>query len=380
MIHVWCPDLRVALNATCLNDRPSGAKQRFLGLYQALALRMPEVEFVVFEPADCRMDNWFRGLANVRTRPTPIPSEGRWRKLFLSSLFWCGGLKEEPFDVFEGFHLPLPPVPGAKKILTVHDVRRLHADWGWLDRTAFRHALTRAIRNADVVVTVSEAMKEELLPFCAQTPIRVIPNGLDASATDCQPSAAELESFRIRFALPDRYLLAVGHLEPRKNYPKLIEALAHLRDAGHTHHLLIVGNDSGERAKLEAQITVCDLKGSVTLASGLSDIQVRCAYALCELFVFPSTYEGFGIPILEAMAAERPMALSNIPVFQEISGGHSVYFSPFDAKDIAQCIERALSSKEQKDRLVHYGLERSKSYVYSAIASRYEELYKDLLN
>ncbi len=372
--------MRVALNATCLNDRPSGAKQRFFGMYRVLAKRMPDVEFVVFEPADCRMQGWFRGLANVRTRPTPIPSEGRWRKLFQAGRFWSNVLRNEPFDVFEGFHLPLPPVPGAKTILTVHDVRRLHAEWGWLERTAFRQALTRAIRNANVVVTVSEAMKQELLPFCAQTPICVIPNGLDASGTDRQPSAADLDAFRIRFALPDRYLLAVGHLEPRKNYPNLIEALALLRDTGHTHHLLIVGNDSGERAKLEAQIAARGLKGCVRLASGVSDMELRCAFALCDLFVFPSTYEGFGIPILEAMAAGRLMALSDIPVFREITEGHSIYFSPFDAKDIAKGIERALSSKEEQDRLVHHGLERSKTYDYSAIASRYEALYKELMN
>lgn len=341
---------------------------------------MPEVEFVVFEPADCHMDEWFGSLANVRFLSTPIPSEGRWRKLFQSRRFWSDALRKETFDIFEGFHLPLPPVPGAKTILTVHDVRRLHAGWGWLERTAFRNALTLAIRNADVVVTVSEAMKQELLPFCTQTPIFVIPNGLDASETDRQPSAEELKTFRIRFSLADRYLLAVGHLEPRKNYPRLIEALALLRDAGHTYQLVIVGNDSGERTKLEAQIAASGLNGNVTLARGLSDMDVRCAYALCDLFVFPSTYEGFGIPILEAMAAGRPMALSNIPVFREITEGRSVYFSPFDAQDIAKGIERALSSQEQKDRLVHYGLERSKIYDYSAIATRYEGLYKDLLN
>lgn len=349
-------------------------------MYRSLARRMPDVEFVVFEPADCRMEGWFRGFANVRTRPTPIPSEGRWRKLFHSSRFWSNALKKEPVDVFEGFHLPLPPVPGAKTILTVHDVRRLHPDWGWLERMAFRQALTRAIRNADVVVTVSEAMKQELLAFCAQTPIWVIPNGLDASAADRELSAADLNAFRIRFALPHRYLLAVGHLEPRKNYPNLIEALALLRDAGHTHHLLIVGNDSGERAKLEAQIAARGLNGSVTVASGLSDLDVRCAYALCDLFVFPSTYEGFGIPILEAMAAGRPMALSDIPVFREITEERTVYFSPFNAQAIAQGIERALSSQEQKDQLIHYGLDRSKAYDYSAIATRYEDLYDFLLN
>jgi len=341
---------------------------------------MPDVQFFVFEPVDCSMASWFSGLDNVETRLTPIPSEGRWRKLFHTSRFWSKALRKESFDVFEGFHLPLPTVPGAKTILTVHDVRRIHPDWGWFERTAYRHALSRAISTAEMVVTVSEAMKKELLPHCGHTRVCVIPNGLDFATTGFHPSAGEMEFFRIKFSLPERYLLAVGHFERRKNYSNLIDALAHLRDAGHAYHLLIVGNDSGERAKLEAQIAACGLNGSVSLASGLSDIEVRCAYALCSLFVFPSLYEGFGIPILEAMAAECPMALSDIPVFREITEGRSVYFSPFDHQDIAIGIERALSSREQKERFLYFGLERSKHYDYSTIAIRYEELYRELLN
>lgn len=341
---------------------------------------MPHVEFVVFEPVDCRMEAWFFGIDNVHTRPTPIPSEGRWRKLFHTRRFWSDTLKKEPFDLFEGFHLPLPPVLGIKTILTVHDVRRLHDDWGRFERMAFRHALSHGIRNAHVVVTVSEAIKQELLPHCIHTPICVIPNGLGAAAADLHPAASELEAFRIKYSLPNRFLLAVGHFEPRKNYPKLIDAFTCLRDAGQTYHLVILGNDSGERSRLEAQIAACGLIGSVTLLSGLSDMEVRCAYGLCDLFVFPSTYEGFGIPILEAMAAGRPMALSDLPVFREITEGRSVYFSPFDPQDIANGIELALLSGEQKHRRIAYGLERSKAYDYAAIASLYENLYVNLLS
>ena len=373
------PDLRVALNATCFNDRPSGAKQRFLGIYRALAPRMPEVEFVVFEPADCRMADWFSGLPNVQIRATPIPSAGRWQKMFYSSRFWGEALRKQSFDLFEGFHLPLPKFPSGKSILTVHDVRRLHPDWAWQSRAAFRLALTRAISKTDMVVTVSEAMKQELMPYCVRTPVCVIPNGVEAAAKDLQPTPAELAAFRSKFVLPDRFLLAVGHLERRKNYPKLIEALAHLRNSCRPLHLLIVGNDSGERELLEAHIVSNGLESSVTLASGLSDMEVRCAYALCDLFVFPSTYEGFGIPILEAMAAGKPMVLSDIPVFREITEGRSVYFSPDHPRDIALAIERVLQSRTTIDACISYGLERVIAYGYSPISALYKSLYSQLL-
>ena len=336
---------------------------------------MPEVEFVVFEPADCCMADWFSSLPNVERRATPIPSEGRWRKQYYSSRFWGEALRQDSFDLFEGFHLPLPKVPSGKTILTAHDVRRLHPDWAWHSRTAFRFALTRAIRNADMVVTVSEAMKQELLPYCGRTPVSVIPNGLEAAAMDLQPAPAELAAFRSKFALPDRFLLAVGHLERRKNYPRLIAALAYLRNSGRDCHLLIVGNDSGERAALETHIAACGLKGSVTLASGLTDLEVRCAYALCELFVFPSVYEGFGIPILEAMAAGKPMALSDIPVFREITEGCANYFPAYDPYQIYKTIEHVLSSQREAEISICYGFGRVKAYGYSSICTQYESLY-----
>jgi glycosyltransferase involved in cell wall biosynthesis len=371
--------VRVALNATCLNDRPSGAKQRFLGIYRALSRRMPDTEFVIFEPADCRMAGWFEGLPNVKTQSTPIPSLGRWRKLYFSARFWDHALRHEAFNLFEGFHLPLPAVPGSKTILTVHDIRRLHADCSWLDRIAFRHALNRGISNADMVVTVSEAMKVEILPYCGQTPVCVIPNGIDPAVMDVSPSHLELEAFCDKLALPDHFLLTVGHLERRKNYPNLVDAIAILRDSGLSLHLLIVGNDSGERSALEDQIEAKGLQGRITIANGLTDTEVRCAYALCELFVFPSTYEGFGIPILEAMAAGRSMVLADIPVFREITGGRGVFFSPFDPKEIAFAIQKGLLRKVDQARLVDWGFKRLKDYEYSAIAVQYEALYRNLL-
>jgi glycosyltransferase involved in cell wall biosynthesis len=340
---------------------------------------MPEVEFVVFEPMDCRMAGWFSGLPNVRCRATPIPSEGRWGKLFTAARFWGEAFRRESFDLFEGFHLPFPKVSARKAILTVHDVRRLHPDWGWMGRTAFKQALTQAVGRADTVVTVSEAMRQELLPYCGQTPVCVIPNGIETEANEPAPTAADLAAFRRKLSLPADFLLAVGHLEQRKNYTRLIEALVHLRDAGRVSHLLIVGNESGERAALQAQIASCGLTGSVTIASGLSDMEVRCAYALCELFVFPSTYEGFGIPILEAMAANRPMALSEIPVFREITQGRSAYFSPVDAYDMARTILKVLSCKEEQERLIISGMERIKVYDYSHISLQYQYLYEILL-
>jgi glycosyltransferase involved in cell wall biosynthesis len=370
--------LKVALNATCFNDRSSGAKQRFLGIYRNLAIRMPKVEFVIFEPVDCPMESWFNEISNIQTRRTPIPSEGRFGKLLHASRFWSQALEHERFSLFEGFHLPIPKTQASKTVLTVHDIRSSNTDSNWLERIAFRHAFARSIKNADLVVTVSEAMKREIQRHCDDTPIKVIPNGLETSYSK-PPTDSVSQAFRRKFCLAETFILAVGHLERRKNYLKLIDAIAYLRAGGLFPQMVIIGNDSGERGFLEARIAEYKLNGQIIILSGLSDVEVRCAYDLCSLFVFPSTYEGFGIPILEAMAAARPIALADIPVFREITEGRSAYFSPENSQDIAQTIKRVLSSPQEQARLIKYGQERVQAFTYENIGAQYEKLYESLL-
>lgn len=369
--------MKIGLNATCLNDRPSGAKQRFVGIYGQLVKRLPNADFVVYEPKDCRVGAWFDGAANVTARRTPLLSEGRARKFLFGVGYWRMALPKESFDLFEGFNQPLVRAPTGKTLLTIHDIRRMYSEYGALERGVYKLALERSIARADHVITVSETMKQEILGFFPRVSISVIYNGLDA-AEFATLTEANLQAFRRKHRLPENFILAVGHLERRKNYLRLIDAMARLRDRGHSCSLLIVGNDSGERQVIEERIDSAKLTGAVKFLSGLSDLEVRCAYKLCSLFVFPSSYEGFGIPILEAMAAGRSMVLSDIPVFREITQDRSVYFPHDDAEAMAAAIERVLSSGSERARLIDYGKERVEAFSFQSLSGQLESLYRSL--
>lgn len=370
--------MKIGLNATCLNDRPSGARQRFVGIYGELVRRLPDAEFVVYEPADCRVGSWFDGAPNVSARHTPLPSEGRARKFFGGFRYWHSALPREGFDLFEGFNLPLVKAPTGRTLMTIHDIRGLHPESGTLKRAAYKVVLGRSIRAADHVVTVSEAMKEEILSFYPGVPISVIYNGLDAREFD-RISESDLLAVRLKYALPEDFVLAVGHVEKRKNYLRLVDAIARLRDRGRSCSLLIIGNDSGERKAIEERVESANLSGCVKILSGLSDLEVRCTYKLCSLFVFPSSYEGFGIPILEAMAASRPMVLSDIPVFREITQDRGVYFPHHDVESMAFAIEKVLSSSSERERLIEYGNARVQAFNFSSLAAQVEGLYRSIL-
>lgn len=370
--------MKVGLNATCINDRPSGAKHRFVGIYREVVKRLPDVEFVVYEPADCRVASWFNGAPNVSARPTPLPSQGRARRHLEGLRYWRSALSREGLDLFECLNLPLVKAPTGRTLLLIHDVRCLRKESSAWERTLFKAILSRSLKQADHVVTVSESMKKEIGGLYPTMPISVIYNGLEAAEFD-RVSDADLREFKRKFEIPEEFVLAVGHFEDRKNYLRLIDAVALLRDRGRSCPLLIIGNDSGERKAVEEKVASLKLAAGVKILSGISDLEVRCAYRLCSLFVFPSSYEGFGIPILEAMAARRPMVLSDLPVFREITQDKGLYFPHHDVERMALAIERMLTSSGERARMIAYGDERIRSFSYQNLAAQVESLYRTFL-
>ena len=370
--------MKIGLNATCFNDRPSGARQRFVGIYGELIKQMPEEEFVIFEPVDCRVAKWFDDLSNISAMVTPIPSEGRRvHKVAAGIKYWPNSLSCNSFNIFEGFNLPLARSKSGQTLLTIHDVRSMHPENSLLNRVVYKKVLSQSLKAADHVVTVSETSKDEILSFFPNISISVIHNGLNSNEFNCV-SELDLSRFKKKYNLPKDFLLAVGHLEKRKNYLQLIDAIELLHHRGISCQLLIVGNDSGYRKSIEARVTSANLEDSVTILSGLTDLEVRCAYKLSSLFVFPSSYEGFGIPILEAMAAGRPMVLSDIPVFREITQDKGVYFAHNDAEEMAIRIEQVLTSKSEQTRLIEYGNIRIQSFSFQKLAHQVEKLYQAL--
>lgn len=368
--------MKVGLNATCLSDRPSGAKQRFIGIYGSLIKQMPDVEFVIYNPINCDVSRLFRELPNITARITPVRSEGRVGKLLHGWLFWPRILRDERLDVFERFNLPVVKAPSGKSILTVHDIRGVTLGYS-CRRAIFKQYVGRSLRAADRVITVSCAMKEEILNLFPDVPVSVIYNGID-TLQFTQVTERDIEDFQSRYSLFKGYALAVGHFEVRKNYLRLIDALALLRDRRVDCPMLIIGNDNGQKRIIEKAIASANLAGRIKLLSGLSDLEVCCAYKLSELFVFPSMYEGFGIPILEAMAANRPMVLSNQQVFREITEDQAIFFPHDDVEAMADAIELGLTSSAERSRIVANYDRRLRDFSFQNLAMQVAAIYRGL--
>jgi len=370
--------MRVGLNATCFNNRPSGANQRFVMIYGSLIRQRPDISFVIYEPADQRVADWFHGAPNVIARRTPLPSVGRLARQRAGLGYWNGQLRTDRLDLFEAFNLPLVTAPNCPTILTIHDLRPISSKEPFARRFVANLVTHHAFSRADRIIAVSNAVRDEILAFHPSASVSTVYNGVDASAF-VSPGTAAIADLRRRYAVPERFVLAIGHLEARKNLGLLVEAIGVLRDAGTPRPLVIVGNDGGQQEAIRARIAALDLGGLITMIQGADDATVRTLYAACDLLAFPSRYEGFGIPILEAMAAGKPMALADTPVFRELTQDKGVYFQVDDAAAAARAIDSVWSDAEERARQTRFGDARVQDFGFDVLARQIAAIYEQLV-
>lgn len=365
--------MKIGLNASCFNERPSGAKQRFVGLYSEVINKAPQFHFVIFNPSDYRLNHLFP-FKNVSFIDSPIPSQGRLKKFIKSFGYWKKTLIEQDFDIFENFNLPIVSHRTGKTFQTIHDVRYLTQDFNYLSKWISWIFHYFAIKQANQILTVSETMKEEILELFPSANVSAIYNGVSLPL-NTKIDSKFCESVLEKYKLPTNFLLAVGHLEERKNYRRLVSAINKIYLRGKKDiFLLIIGKNNGSLKSIKQSIANCGLEKNIRILSDLSDEELKAIYSLSKFFIFSSLYEGFGIPILEAMLYEKPMALSNIPVFREITQNKYLYFNPYSSKSIADSIEQLIKI-ENYDEMISYGNNRLIDFDYTNLAESILNLY-----
>lgn len=369
--------LRIGLNATCFSERPSGANQRFRHLLGALIRQRPEWQFIVYEPRDVRVAAWFASFPNVEARVTPLPAEGRMARLAAGLGYWRGALRADRLDLFESFHLPAVIAPDCPTLLTIHDLRPVRPDAPWAERLVARPVLHHALDRARLTLAVSDTVAEELRAFHPGARVHRLYNGVRPEDL-AHPGAAALATVRARWTLPERFVLGVGHLEPRKNFAQAIEAIAVLRAQGRDVPLVVVGNPGGAEAALQAAIARHGLGDEVRLLSGVGGDDLKAMYHLADLLLFPSAYEGFGIPLVEAMAAGLPIAASDTPVFRELAGGAARFFALGDPAGTAGAIAALWDDPAERAALAEAGRARLARHDFTELAEELAAIYREV--
>jgi glycosyltransferase involved in cell wall biosynthesis len=229
-------------------------------------------------------------------------------------------------------------------------------------------------------VTISEHARSELIELLAVAPHRVtaVHCGVDAwwRATE---DPAELAGARERAGLPARYLLSVGALEPRKNLALLIEAYALARRKGLTLPLVVAGPAGWRSREIRDAPRRHGVADHVLLVGHLSRSDLRAAYSQAEAFVFPSLYEGFGLPVLEAMACGTPVIASCSSSLPEVAGDAAVLVDPADPDALAAALERVVGDETLRSDLRRRGVQRAAGFSWDEAARQTVDAYRTAL-
>ncbi len=288
-------------------------------------------------------------------------------------------------DLFHSPHYVVPLYTPCRTIVTVHDVIHLLFPQYLPSPMAKHYArfmIRRALNRSELVVTVSNASKRDLLQLFEVDPekILVIHNGIDATMTRGLPEK-ELERVRERFQLSGRTVLFVGNIKPHKNVERLISAFAKVREDPELGdlNLVVVGDDITRYPSLRRAVERHQVRANVRFFGFVPEMTLVALYRAADVFVFPSLYEGFGLPPLEAMANGTPVVTSSISSLPEVVGDAALTVDPYNVDEMALAIRRILTEPELSARLVAAGHERARHFSWEKAARELHRAYRRAL-
>jgi alpha-1,3-rhamnosyl/mannosyltransferase len=289
-----------------------------------------------------------------------------------------GLLQRLKADVYHSPYYLMPYWPGVSTVLTIYDlIPLLYPHYSSARaRMIFRWATALALRAARQIVVISEATRCDLLAIYPLSAKRVTPIPL-AAAPIFKPASSQAEAdIRSRLNLPERYALYLGSNKPHKNLVRLVEAWARLQPQPFA--LLIAGAWDPRYPQARQQAEALALGQAIQFLGPVADRDLPALYSGAIFFVFPSEYEGFGLPVLEAMACGTPVACSNTASLPEVAGDAALMFDPTQVDDIARALASALSDAELRTDLRERGLRRAAHFTWERTAWETLKVYKEL--
>jgi glycosyltransferase involved in cell wall biosynthesis len=237
----------------------------------------------------------------------------------------------------------------------------------------------RVIGMATAMIAVSQNTRRDLLEEYSIAPERV---GVTYEGVSelYHPAPVEAERLRSKHQL-DHYILYVGTLQRRKNLVRLVEAYAHLLEQHDIPHKLVLAGSKGwGYEEVYAAVERSGVADRIKLLGYVPDEDLPGLYSGADLFIYPSLYEGFGLPVLEAMACGTPVAVSSTSSLPEVAGDAGCYFDPYNVAEIAQAIGHVLTNSDYKDELRQKGLSQVQYFTWRETARQTLSIYRDLIN
>ena len=292
-------------------------------------------------------------------------------------------LRREGVTLFHAPHYVLPRLVHCRSVVTIHDCIHLMFPQYLPNRVALSYARTSmamAASRATRVLTVSESSKTDIMRFFGTdaSKIDVIYNAFD-QRFGIEPAEEEVLRVRERYQLHDEFVLYAGNVKPHKNLERLIDAFHLVRRRGLDRlKLVMIGDDISKYASLRRAVHQHQLHKYVRFLGYLPQETLAVMYRLAGVFVFPSLYEGFGLPPLEAMASGTPVVTSNVSSLPEVAGDAAQLVDPYDPEAIADGIYRVLTDVDLRRDLRRRGLARARQFSWETSVRRVREIYGEV--
>lgn len=366
--------MNIGIDAHMLGQKETGNETYILELSRHVPRGAPAHQFFIYVENPDAVPPELREHPNVRIVPLKTRSA-------VQRLLWELPRRAavDALDVLHiSYNAPLRLPPACALVVTIHDISfEHHPEWYSLPLRLFlRTSVRRTAHAAHQIITVSDWCRDDLINTYHLSPgqVRVTP---EAASDAFHPHAdrAALDAVRVKYRTGDHFILAVGNVQPRKNHLRLLHAFALAREGGLTSHKLVLAGQAGWHA--EAVLQYANTLGdAVVLAGYVPGAELPLLYNAAEMFCYPSLFEGFGLPVLEAMACGTPVITSDVTALPEVAGDAAYLTDPYNVQELARALQHVANDPDRQRDLRTRGLARSKQFSWEHLADQTVAVYE----
>jgi glycosyltransferase involved in cell wall biosynthesis len=378
--------MRIGFEAKRATHNLRGLGNYSRGLIDGLVKYHPECELYLYTPPITKPQGlaWTQELPTATHLRSPESAILKMVPALWRSFLMAGDIEKDKLDIFHGLSHEIPfrldSLP-IKKVVTMHDLifMRYPEFFPMIDRLVYAQKFRYACKHSDLVIAICEQTKTDLIHLLGVPEKKIV-----VHYQSCSPqfygslTTENLQNIREKYDLRNNFILNVGAFEPRKNQLNLLEAFASIAQKVEVD-LILVGQGSPYKEQVAKRIQELNLINRVKILSDVPHADLPGLYQLATVFCFPSLFEGFGIPIIEALFSQAPVVTSLGSCFPESAGPGSEYIDPLSRSSIASGLLKVLQSEEQRKQMIQTGLEYVSRFHLKNSTDQLVQLYTQLM-
>ena len=346
-----------------------------------LSLLYPENDYFLYTPKakENKQISFLKNKKNILVR-TPSSFVGNLFKKYWRNKNIIKDLVQDEIDIYHGLSHEIPlgiEKTNIKSVVTIHDlifIRYPHL-FSSIDRKIYHKKFQSACKRANKIIAISHQTKNDIIEFFGtdENKIEVVYQGCN-NVFQSKISKKRIEEICKKYNLPEKFILNVGTIEERKNLLTILKSIKELPK----QHLVVIGKGKEYKNKCLQYIREHNLQDRVSFLSGIESEEMAAIYQKSEIMIYPSVFEGFGIPILEALFSKTPVITSQGGCFSETGGEHSIYINPLSVSEMTSAITKITTDTNVRNTMIEKGYNYAQNFTDKKVAQNLIDIYKNL--